>query len=804
MDVAAGCTGRWARAARLVSNAQAPLAKARPARGRWTPALLAAIAAVASGTLPLPAAADDSGARNVGLAQVFAAPHAGALSTPPVTPEAFGRTAEMHARAAPTNQWFSSLLFGRWSQVLHAHPATYLAGADGFEIGYPHQTTVDAGGRGKDIAYPHHAALTLIPTGFQALDARLAGQGDFSVTVRMGDASGQALSATLLHGSPFSYYTLSSGGVRVKLAAGAHRCATAVPAQELCVEALDRQFALFAPPDAHWNAADSGEPVLEFGASGRFLSVALLPDALPATLAEFRRHAYAFVTDTRVDWHYDPATSQVETRFSATVEPRVAGADTALLGLYPHQERALVDVPAQRFRFDSVRGAILTVSRNSFRTVYTWHGILPFWPGLEDPADRQRLASVLNGDAARSRNLFSVQMGRGTYWYGKALSAVAQLMDIAEQEGDASMRDAQLASLRQRMETWFGGSNRASYFVQDARLGTVVGYPDEYGSVTHMNDHHFHYGYWINAAAQVALRDRDWADPAHWGGMVDLLVRDVGTAERGRADFPFLRNFDAYEGHSWASGDAVSSDGNNQESSSEAVNAWAGLVLWGEATGNRALRDQGIWMYTLETEAIRNYWFDAGGVLFPPEYGGRAVAAQVFGGRYAYNTWWTEEPRQIQGINLIPITPASVYLAYGPDYIHRFNAALAPEVKAYRARGMSDGTPDDVWQDLHASFLALADPPAALAQWKPRGSTELGETRSHTLFWLLSLKEMGPPDLTVTADTALYGVFRTPGGARTYLAYNPMDTPIEVRFSDGQPLAVPAHSLARVHGSTIP
>ncbi len=757
--------------------------------------LLGLLALLATGSVR----ADEDAGRAVGLARVFAAPRTGALSAPPVTPEAFGRTSEMHARAAPTNQWFSSLLFGRWSQPLHAHPATYLAGAAGFEIGYPHRSTVDAGGRGKDIAYPHHAAITLSPTDFQPADARLAGQGDFSVTVKMADASGQALLATLVHGSPFSYYTLSAGNLRVQLAAGAHRCSTPTPAQELCVEALERQFALFAPPDAHWSATDTAQPVVEFGPSGRFLSVALLPDAEPATLAAFRQHAYAFVTDTRVEWHYDAASSQVETRFTATVAPRVAGAETALLGLYPHQDRALVDPPAERFSFDSVRGPIRTLSQNSFRTRYTWHGILPFWGGLEDKADRERLESVLNGDAARSRNLFTIQMGRGTYWYGKALSAVAQLMCIAEQEGDSAMRDAQLKTLHERMETWFSGGNRSSYFVQDARLGTLVGYPDEYGSVAHMNDHHFHYGYWLNAAAQLALRDRDWAAREHWGGMVDLIAADIATADRGRADFPFLRNFDAYEGHSWASGDANFGDGNNQESSSEAVNAWAGLVLWGEATGNQALRDQGIWMYTLETEAINDYWFDTRGVLFPKDYGGRLVAAQVFGGRYAYNTWWTEEPRQIQGINLIPITPASVYLGRDPDYIRRFNAALGPEVKAYHARGMSDGTPDDIWQDLHASFLALADPAAALNQWKPRGSNELGETRSHTLFWLLSLKEMGTPDFSVTANTPLYGVFRRGDGSRSYLAYNAGSTPLTVLFSDGQLLEVAPRSLARLH-----
>jgi hypothetical protein len=29
--------------------------------------------------------------------------------------------------------------------------------------------------------------------------------------------------------------------------------------------------------------------------------------------------------------------------------------------------------------------------------------------------------------------------------------------------------------------------------------------------------------------------------------MIELLIADIATTERGRADFPFLRNWDAYE-----------------------------------------------------------------------------------------------------------------------------------------------------------------------------------------------------------------------------------------------------------------
>ncbi len=760
------------------------------------------------GSMPAATAADAAAdARGIGLGKVFTAPHAGGLTTAPVPPEAKGRTAEQRLQAAPTNQWYSSVLFGTWSQVLHAHPATYRAGPDGFEIGYPHRVAAVAGRHGVDITYPHHPALTLRPTAFRPVDSRLAGHGDFSATIRLADAAGSALDATVVHGSPFSYYTLSRGDLQVQLAADARACAVGAGAEVLCVVADGRRFAVFAPPGTAWTERDTRHPTLHFASDARFVSVALLPDtgsdgdaAFTALLTSVQTHAYAFVTDSQVHWHYDAEQSRVDTDFVVTVQPQIAGATIPLLGLYPHQAQHLPPgqaIAADSPSYDSIRGPIRTVASSHFRVSYPWQGILPYWGPLQTDGDRERLAGVLGGDAARARNLFSQQIGHGTYWYGKALSAVAELMCVAEQADNTSLRDQELTTLRERFETWFRGDNASSYFVQNQGLGTVIGYPDEYGSVAHMNDHHFHYGYWIHAAAELALRDPAWAAPDHWGGMVNLLAADIATPERGRSDFPFVRNFDAYEGHSWASGDADSADGNNQESSSEAVNAWAGLILWGEATGNLPLRDLGIWLYTTETQAIATYWFDTEQRLFPPEYGGRPVAAQVFGGRYAYNTWWTEEPRQIQGINLIPITAASLYLGRDAAYVRRFAAALPQEVKAYQAKGGSDGTPDDIWQDIHASFLALADPAQALAQWRPRGTSELGETRSHTLFWLLSLQEMGTPDFSVHANTALYGVFRLGTGRRTYLAYNAGNAALDVRFSDGQTLTVAPHQLGR-------
>jgi hypothetical protein len=123
-------------------------------------------------------------------------------------------------------------------------------------------------------------------------------------------------------------------------------------------------------------------------------------------------------------------------------------------------------------------------------------------------------------------------------------------------------------------------------------------------------------------------------------------------------------------------------------------------------------------------------------------------------------------------------------------------ASLGPETAIFNARGKF-AKPIDIWQDLFAKYEALADPDKALATWNRWGSFELGDTRSYALHWMQSLKEMGVPDFTVTADTTLYAVFKRADGKRTYLAYNAGKAPLSVRFSDGIVLAAEPGILAR-------
>ena len=717
----------------------------------------------------------------------------------PRPPHAEFVTADLRGMAVPTNQWYSSVVYQRWSQPIYAQPTSYRATEQGFEIGWPrrHVGTYDGS---REVRYLHSAALTITPLAFQPIDARLSGRGDWHARIRLADATNRYLEATLLRGSPLSYYTIAGGAVRITFAGEA---AIELADSQMVLTLEGQQWGIFAPVGTVFDRRSAREVVMTLPAGYTRFAAAALPDTQRSTLELFGAAARAFPIDTRVEWHYDPKTSRVRSVFKVTTQSRdstdAVSVDLPLLGLYPHQWSALASDSGLETRFTghkyaTVRGELRLAAAREFTVERLFHGFTPHWGAVENFSGRQSVESLMIGDRAKADQLY-MKLGRGTYWIGKGLGAMAQLLSVAEAHGDLVMRDELLGKLKRRLESWFEGT-RNTYFYQDERSGTLVGVPEEYGSVTSMNDHHFHYGYWVMAAAHVALRDPIWAEESQWGGMVQRLIADIATPQRGRADYPFLRNFDPYESHSWASGDANFDAGNNQESSSEAVNAWAALILWAEATGDSKLRDLGVFLFSSEIAAIEEYWFDIHQRVLDAEYG-HPFASMVFGGKYAYNTWWTQEPRQILGINELPITTASTYLGRRRDYFPALAARLPAEVKAYQSRGGNDGTPPDIWQDVIASSVAFADPELGLGLWRRSGTVELGETRTHTNHLLLRLKELGPPDFSVTADTTMYAVFRRADGDRTYLAWNAGATPLTVNFSDGTTLTVAPRSLAQ-------
>ena len=726
----------------------------------------------------------------LGSGAYFATPKSGDRTVP----AAGFRTAALADTPAQTSQWFSTVAYSAKPEAVFVQPLTVKPTAAGLELALPVKEVRPTERRDVEIRYPHRAPLLIAPAAFEPGQSKLAKRGDWSVDISMANGA-DAMTVSVAHGVPYAFVQISRGDALTRLPAGATANINPADSRVLLVNASGVRYAVFGPTGGDWKQSAPGDWILHLPAGKGYLSAAALPDPSAEALALLARHAYAFVEDTRVDWKYDAASSKVETTFTATTRAMEGNATSALLGLYPHQWFHNASVEARLgAAYDTVRGKIRLLESDSFKTTATYTGFVPFWPGVTDTARKAELSELGKVDQRNARRMM-LEEGKGPYWQGKGLQRILKLMDVVEQQGDLEGRDKLLDLVKKRTESWLTGEG-GGYFHYDTKQGTVASYPEEFFTVEQLNDHHFTYGYWIRAAADIALRDPAWAQSDKWGGMVDLLVADIATTQRGQAKFPFLRNFDPYEGHSWASGIGMGELGNNQESSSEAINAWAGLIMWGEIKGDKALRDLGLYLYTTEIEAINHYWFDIHGQVLAPEYKNVEVS-QLFGGMYAHNTWWIDDPRQIKGINLLPLTTASTYLGQDPAFVKKNIAALTPETALYNARGFY-AKPPDIWQDIFAQYLGLADANAGLASWNRWGSFELGDTRTHALHWLQSLKEMGTPDFSVTANTTLYAVFKRADGQRTYLAYNAGKAPLTVMFSDGKTLSVAPGTLARL------
>lgn len=684
-----------------------------------------------------------------------------------------------------TSNFWSSILFPFFgdphSAPLYAHPLSLKAAPDGLQLGYTANAVVD----GRAYSFPYTPHLIVGVQGMSAPDTKVLHYGDWTVTGEW-QGNGREMLATLGHGLPFVYFEISGGSAQITPTSAAsvwHQ-----QGEVLGVTVGGEHYALFAPTGSQWQVG--GQFISTLNGQG-FLSVAVLPDNTPETLEFFRARAYAFVTDTHVNWEYDEANALLRSTYTFETELR----DTApgnlnetLSALYRHQWLS-VQQAVTPYRYNSPRGEMKLFAGNSFTTERRFAGVLPSMPDA-GAYNRAQMLQLVNQVA--QENL----PGGPTYQNGKDMARFAHLIHIADQLGEpAAGAKAQLMNkLKARVQNWLTAGGDQQY-VYNEMWNVLTGYPSDHGANTQINDHHFHHAYLIMSAATIARFDPEWAAQDNWGGMVNLLVHDANNWDRDNEMFPFLRSFDVYAGHSWASGHGAFGDGNNQESSSEAMNFASAAILWGEITQQPEIRDLGIYLYTTEAAAIHQYWFDVDEEVFPPGYGYNALGI-VWGNKGNHSTWFGQQPEFIHGINILPVHSGSFYLGEHPEYvIQNFNAAAA-----------AAGGQLTLWKDIFWKYLALADADQALAflQADPNYDRFDGNSRAHTLHWIHNLRTLGRVDFTVHADIPTFGVFINADGGRSYVAYNAGDSPRLVTFSDGFSMEVPPRELAAEIAAEIP
>jgi len=236
-----------------------------------------------------------------------------------------------------------------------------------------------------------------------------------------------------------------------------------------------------------------------------------------------------------------------------------------------------------------------------------------------------------------------------SYYAGKGLARIATLYDIAKQLDQPDIA-TQLQTLLKRE---FSARLGKAYFYYDTDLKGVAASTAAFGSED-FNDHHFHYGYFIYAASILGKYDTSFVD--EYKDRVNLLVADIASYET-YPEFPIERTYDPYSAHSWAAGLSPFQDGNNQESSSEALNAYNGVALWADVIGNKTLKKNGVWMLSNETATANTAWRNVDTSASYLKNFTSPVASLSFGGKRTYSTFFSDESNTKLAIQLIPMSP---------------------------------------------------------------------------------------------------------------------------------------------------
>lgn len=396
------------------------------------------------------------------------------------------------------------------------------------------------------------------------------------------------------------------------------------------------------------------------------LRVALIPQLKPdESLATLADASFAWPLGGRMSYSTSDDSSVAYMKFDFGVEAVTGGPQDILLTAIPHHRDNFVgttqkvlsdglEYATMKGKAQMVRGASWTMEIPLVST-----GFFPPRPVRQDRRDA--VLAALRSDADQI-----VPIPYDTYSFGKVASRFARLALIADELGENSIRDKIVNQVIKMLDPWVHQTHGNS-FLYDRTWGGLIstnGRNDagaDYG-VGWYNDQHYHFGYFVYAAAVVAKYDENWASSNQRA--VEDMIRNYANPQNDTY-FPSARMKDWYTGHSWASGLFEFADGKNQESTSESVNGYYAVHLWGLATSNRDLSVWGRILMSTELLSTHRYWHmfpsaadhTNGEPVYEEAFRKQTCVGIVWSTKVDYATWFGGNVEFIHGIQMLPYTP---------------------------------------------------------------------------------------------------------------------------------------------------
>ncbi|MDN3479796.1 discoidin domain-containing protein, partial [Curtobacterium sp. APC 4022] len=528
-------------------------------------------------------------------------------------------------------------------------------------------------------------------TAFSATEADALRWGDWNVSWRMPQAGsgGQYMDVTSVQGNPYEWFEYHGMTPRLTVQSGAtitdgdgEPITFPFTGDRFEIRQGDHVYGVHAPDETTFTRSGTA---IDASAGTRYLVLSAVPES-GLSLDDLQRTAFAVPRNTTMDYSYDPAAGQVEQRWSVQTDTLQGSDHDTVQGWLQHQyAESTNDLHFTGATYPTPRGTMeTTIGHDGWTLDYAFTGLTPTGAPPKGQDERDVLRKYLSDYAEKTT------YGGDTYWGGKDVQQLAEYMTVAQQIGDTADEQELQATLTKALTDWYTYSSGESehFFAMYPTWKALIGFGDSYGSAQ-FNDNHFHYGYFAVATALLGAVDPGWAK--RYEGMATLVTKQYANWDRDDDRFPHLRTFGVWEGHSNAGG-VSSPGGNNQESSSEAIQSEAGLFLLGTVLGNEEMQATGAMEYVTERAAVRDYYQNAHGNPASTAYDGNGAfpdayqhgqAGILFDSGQAEATYFSGDPAWIYGIQWMPTAPWFDYFGWDPDFskaIMRQMMQARPEV----------------------------------------------------------------------------------------------------------------------------
>ncbi|OEE60233.1 hypothetical protein A1OK_11895, partial [Enterovibrio norvegicus FF-454] len=735
---------------------------------------------------------------------------------------------ELSDQPVPTHKWWGSVSFLGEMRIGDPNGAGYITpdpvSARISERGF-RMLGIPSGLRGAVDKFEYTVpapfdevfdGIAIANSQFSDMEGYLKDHSDGAMTVEWRNGTTPIMEATFVHGSPYVYVKAFHGDIVLKtLRSNSGEKGTFADSNNMLgiwtSIAGNRTNFLVVGEGATTFTGKTSNRITVIN-SAKEATITLLPGtAVPSNAVsnEFAALARQVVRNVEIDYEVNRANNQVTVTHSYL---NASGSPIeTLAGLHPmHWKNS--NAPTTDHKMRSARGVIKFSQTNAFSYTMPFVGVLPTLPSTVGDFNDTTLRSLVTEYVNKGSNGWNPYTD--TYWSGKSYGKAAEVIAIARSIGMETEANTLTVWLKSELEDWFsadtnGGLDTVRYFVYDETWTTLLGVEESFGTHQQLNDHHFHYGYFVRAAAEICRTDKSWCGADQYGPMVELLIRDY-AASKGDDMFPYLRNFDPANGFSWASGHANFALGNNNESTSEAANSYGAIVLYGMITGDQDLVDKGMYLHASSSAAYWEYWNNLDGYRnrsplypnkgddydnFPPGYD-KITTSIIWGTGGVFSTWFSGAYAHILGIQGLPLNPLVFHVGLHADYMEDYVELGLTESSNGKASGLQDGH----WRDIWWNLWAMTDADAAIADYETRGSnyvTEEGESKAHTYHWIHTWKALGhlmTGTGALTADSPTAVAFKK-GDTLTYMAYNYESSTQQVQFSDGVVLTVQPNSF---------